>query len=935
MPKYGQYNVPKSDTMVNFSIGQPNNLNLPIEWFQSTCAKMSKDFFGTDENEQFKYNLKSITNSLELDEHKELLQYGAIEGYDDIRVKMSQWLTEKYYLHLKNKDLNIKHQINPKDIFMTNGNTGALHFLISKYTESTDYIIVENPSYFIAINMFKEYGLNIEGVNMDLDGVNLYDLENKIKELNENSDTKQTVLFYYMIPSYHNPTGITTTHEKRKKIADLCKKYDNLYIIADEVYHFLSWNEKCDYYPMADYHPKIVSLGSFSKILAPALRVGWIYQNTELKNYCDAYGIVKGTSGLNTSAVLDSCGGINPIGFKFIEYALEKSDESETNSLRHIDKIIKTNLEKLSAGCNIMLEYLSQFNNIIYTKPKGGYFIWIEFKSIRNTSDFLKLCEQNKVTFHPGIKFSTDSSYTNCIRLSFSYYDTDDLIIGLERLMDSVIKYNSINIMLNGSTGKLGSLIKKEIMNNKDFNYVGDIKRNLNKTDFDGLISHNSVIIDVSSNEGTYNLLSFLMKEKIFLPLIIGTTGLTEITSKLIEMYSKICQVAHITNFSEGIPLFKKFAKLANELNVEWKFMMTDVQNTHKENTPSETVKIINDGIIRDVPINSIRIDKVINEHSLELTNGSEVLKLTHSIINQNTFVKGCMNYIYWILSKSNGFYNCIDNDIDSIIYNNINDKIILVNLSKDLPQVLLIHIVKNFTNKLKDVTKIIFLKHIKDDKYQYQIYGKTGKTFDLINYCGYSLLAAVNYIRENDEHSSGKLSIDNTQYAYTSSDKFCMVKLPFASYLESKGIDNHINEVVNQMTNLILFGVSRYICNNVIYLLLEVKDNIFDSDMLDTICTIINSEQEQNKKFNMIFINSNFHTTDNKNIINLRFFDTESNEVSDNGIGCAIAFEYYLYHFIKKYDISHHITFKLVNDEIIKLSYNSGEMFIYDECFN
>ncbi len=914
MPKYGQYNVPKSDTMVNFGTGQPNNLNLPIEWFQSTCAKMSKDIFGKDENE-----------------HKQLLQYGAIEGYDDIRVEMSEWLTEKYYNHIKNKDLNVSHQIDPRDIFMTNGNTGALHFLMSKYTESTDYIIVENPTYFIAINMFKEYGLNVEGVNMDLDGVNLYDLESKIKELNANADTKQSVLFYYMIPSYHNPTGITTTHEKRKKIAELCKKYDNLYVIADEVYHFLSWDENCEYYPMADYHPKIVSLGSFSKILAPALRVGWIYQNTGLKNYCDAYGIVKGTSGLNTSAVLDSCGGINPIGFKFIEYALE----NDTDGVKHIDKIIKTNIEKLGASCNIMLEYLSQYNNITFTKPKGGYFIWVEFKSIRNTTDFLKLCEKNKVKFHPGIKFSTDSSYSNCIRLSFSYYDPDDLIIGLERLMDSVVKYNSINIMLNGANGKLGGLIKKEIMANKDFNYVGDIKRSLNRTDFDGLIPFNSVIIDVSSNEGTYNLLSFLIKEKIFLPIIIGTTGLTDTTNKLVETYSKVCQVAHITNFSEGIPLFRKFAKLANELNLEWKFAMTDIHHVHKKDAPSGTAKTIKGEIVRDVPINSIRTGEVIGEHSLELSNGSEILKLTHSVSDRNTFAKGCMNYIYWILSKSNGFYNSMDNDIESNIYDYVNDKIILVNLSKDLPQVLLAHIVKNFTNSFKDITKIIFLKHIKDDKYQTQIYGKNNNTFEMIDYCAYSLLTAVNYIRENDEHSSGKFYVDNNQYTYTSSDQFCMIKLPTSTYLEGKSKDNYINEMINQMTNLILFGVSRYTSGNSRYLLLELKDNVFDSDMLDTICTVINSEQQQNKKFNMIFINSNFYTTENKNTINLRFFNTESNEVSDNGIGCAVAFEYFLFHFIKSYKESQRVIFKLIDDKTIKLSYNSGEMFAYDECFN
>ncbi len=185
---------------------------------------------------------------------------------------------------------------------------------------------------------------------------------------------------------------------------------------------------------------------------------------------------------------------------------------------------------------NLIINFLAE------AFDKGGYFIWIQFKTIRNTSDFLKICEKNRVKFHPGNKFSTNSSYGNCIRLSFSYYDPDDLILGLERIMDSVIKYNSINVLINGASGKLGSLIKKEILNNIDFNYVGDISRKLTNETFDGLISYNSVIIDVSSNEATYNLLTFLINQKLYLPLIIGTTGLSEGTNILLNIYSKTTQ---------------------------------------------------------------------------------------------------------------------------------------------------------------------------------------------------------------------------------------------------------------------------------------------------------------------------------------------------------------------------------------------------------
>ena len=521
-----------------------------------------------------------------------------------------------------------------------------------------------------------------------------------------------------------------------------------------------------------------------------------------------------------------------------------------------------------------MLEYLSQYNNITYTLPKGGYFIWIQFKTIRNTTEFLKICEKNKVKFHPGIKFSTNSSFTNCIRLSFSYYDADDLIIGLERLMDSVVKYNSINVLINGASGKLGSLIKKEVLNSRDFNYVCDINRNLNKEDFNGIISYNSVIIDVSSNEATYNLLTFLINQKIYLPLIIGTTGLSEGTNILLDIYSKTSQVAHITNFSEGIPLFRKFAKLVNELNLEWKFEMTDIHHVHKKDAPSGTAKTIKNEIIRDVHINSIRKGEVIGEHTLELTNGSEVLKLTHSVNNRNTFAKGCINYLYWILLKNNGLYNYLDNKIETKYYNLINDKIVLIDITRDLPQVLINHIITNLNNTHKNLTKIVFLKHIKDSKYQTSIYGKIDETFCLINYCAYSLLSTINYIRDIDENTNGKFYVNNIYYSYTYTDEIYLLKLPSIDYLEDKTKDNYISDMINQMTNLTLYGVSRFIFDNTKYLLLELKDDIFHCDMLDTICTIINSEQSD--KFNFIFINSNYYKIDDKNLINKELKDAD-----------------------------------------------------------
>lgn len=915
MPKYGQYDVPNADTMINFGTGQPNNLNLPIDWFQSVCAKMSTDMFGSTENE-----------------HKQLLQYGAISGYQDIKSKMAEWLTERYYNNLSSSFVKktmvkskLNYKIEPDQLFMTNGNTGALHLLMTKYTESADYIIVDNPTYFIAINMFKEYGLKPEGVNMDIDGVNLEELESKIIELNSVEKYKQSVLFYYMIPTHHNPTGITISHEKRLKLAELCDKYENLYIIADEVYHFLTFDNIYDFYPMADYHPKIITLGSFSKILAPALRVGWMYQNTSLPKYKDEYGFITGTTGLNCSSVLDSSGGINPIGFKFVEYAL-----TEENGSRPIDAIIDKHNSYLQANCELMLEYLEQFKNISFIRPSGGYFLWLKLNTIKNTTEFLKLCERNKVKFHPGIKFTTDSSLNDCIRLSFSYYNSTDLITGLERLMDCIVKYNSINIKINGATGKLGTLIKKQVLGIKDFNYLGDIKRTITKSDFDGLIPFNTVLIDVSSNEGTKNLLNFLLVEKLYYPLIVGTTGLDDYVNNLMRTYAGFAPVVHLTNFSEGVPLIREFAKLSNGLSPEWKFKMVDIHHVHKKDAPSGTAKTIKSEIIRDIPIESIRTGEVIGEHVLELTNGSETIKIIHSVSNRDTFAKGCINYIYWILSLSDGLYNKMEPKLNLENKTCVNESIIYGKLDKDIPQVALNHFIKSILATNKDLTRVCFVRELKDSKLEVQLFDVTFNKINPMSYCGYTLYKLTYYIWDEFDVSEGRMLVDNQPYKFQSTSEYSMVKLPNPIYIDDKKKDNSINELINQISNLTLFGVGRYQINNQKYLVLEIKNNVFNSDMLSTISTVVNAEQSD-CKYNVVFVNTKLVGD-----LFMRYYDSETNEEqSDAGLGCVVAFEYYMYHFVKDYKNTKSVSIKIINNKQVNLTYNNGEFYISDVIYN
>jgi 2-aminoadipate transaminase len=914
-PKYGQYNMTNLNEVIDFGVDQPNNLNLPIKWFQETCLKLSQENFCSNENE-----------------HSDFLQHGAIDGYYELKNEIAEWLSEKYYHNLSvSKKLKINHKILPSQLFMTNGNTGALHLIMSKYTESADKIFIDNPTNSTVLKMLKEYGLDVEAINMEKDGTDLEDLENKITNANSNTKYKQNVLFYYMIPTYHNPTGITMTHNKRIKLAELCDKYDNLYIISDESYQFISWSDAIDFYPMADYHPKIISLGSFSKILAPALRVGWIYQNTKLLNYDDSYGFIHGETSLANSAVLNSSGGVNPIGFKFIEYALKNIEGT-----RPIDSIILNHVNYLKQNCQLMTEYLQQYSNIEFTEPSGGYFIWIKFKTIKNTAEFAKYCIKNKISICPGNNFSLDNSYTSSGRLSFSYYNSNELIIGLERLMDCVHKYNCVNIMINGSTGNIGSLIKKEVLQNSDMNYVGDIKRDLNSSTFNDLVPFNSVIVDISSNEGTSNLLSCLVTNKIYIPLIIGTSELDSDTMKLITEYSQHTKVVRVTNFSRGIPLIREFAKISNCLDVDWKFNLTDCDYINKSDFPSQTAKSIINEISRNVNVETSKVSKVIGEHTLELSNGSETLTITHTVADRNTFVKGCIKYMYWILTKSNGFYNIIEPTSQYSCEKIASQNIVVYELENNLPSGVINKIIKNILINKSETTKISFLRFVDDDKFSIDIYSKTNDSeneMKLSGFCGYSILSSIKYILDAYDTKEGDVVFENINYKYKQNDTHFMIQLPNVSYMSSKEQDEEISELISRVTNLTLFGISRYSFGSDKYIIMEIKENIMESEFLDTICAIISSDLPNNSGNKILFINTSYYTDINKNQIYLRCYDICSGlEISDNAIGCVSAMEYYMYHFIKSYKENKSAEIHLVNNQIVNVLYSGNIVYLYEK---
>lgn len=604
--QYGQYTVPDSEVCVNFGAGQPCSKYLPLDCFNNALKELTKN-----------------TNN-------SLLQYGAIKGYSNFRTILAEFL-QPFYSNT---------YVDPEELLITQGVTGALTLLLSTLVKDYSKCIIfcEDPTYFLALNIFKDFKLKVECIDMQSDGLNTNTLDMKLKEYTEKFPDYQ--FFLYTIPVYNNPTGITMSNEKRLKLKQIANKYPNFVVFADEVYQLLNFStEEEEYMPLAYWHDNFISIGSMSKIFAPAVRLGWIQADkkfiTELEN----------------SGQLDSGGCVNPIGCAIMEQIIKNG------SLYLVKEFWQDFLER---NCNKLYDCLMETfgDEIEIVKPKGGYFLWCKLKyNFYSMETISKKMEDYKVKFHYGNKFSSSKMYGSYFRLSFSWYENEDIKIGVSRLKELFDSFNKKQVKILGHTGKLGKLIIKELEKNDKLTFAGGIGRDI---DIQDLFSVNSIIIDVSRPEATRKLLEKLIEENKTIPLIIGTTG--DLPMDLIEEYSKMAIVAISSNFSKGIEQMKK---IINSIDKSmWNASIKEIHHIHKVDKPSGTAKTLAHeyGNIENEKIISIREGENYGTHELLLDSDSEQIIITHIAKSRNLFAEGAIRWLeYFIeLDDFNGLYNHI-----------------------------------------------------------------------------------------------------------------------------------------------------------------------------------------------------------------------------------------------------------------------------------
>jgi 2-aminoadipate transaminase len=323
------------------------------------------------------------------------LQYGAEQGDGNFRLALAQFLTSGY-----------GSQVDPEGLFITNGISNALDQICTLFTQPGDIIFVEEPSYFLALRIFNDHNLRIVPIQTDRNGLVIESLEEQLVEFHPK--------FLYVIPTFQNPTGYTLTLERRERLIQLSQEHDFM-IVADEVYHFLSYFKEPPK-AFAGYTDveNVISLGSFSKILAPGLRLGWLQSSQEKIKRFTGCGL------------LDSGGGLNPFTSAIVRDILESGQLRE-----NILKLIEVYRSRAAVMDSALREYLPMTT---YNLPQGGYFFWVRLPGNLDAALLQRKAESFKVDFRAGVRFSSEAGMRDYIRLSFVYYEPDKIEDGIKRL---------------------------------------------------------------------------------------------------------------------------------------------------------------------------------------------------------------------------------------------------------------------------------------------------------------------------------------------------------------------------------------------------------------------------------------------------------------------------------------------------------------------
>jgi 2-aminoadipate transaminase len=327
------------------------------------------------------------------------LQYGSSEGRPALRAQIAELMAE------------IGVRLSADDIVVTAGAQQGLDLLAKTFLDPGDVVITEGPTYVGALQAFSAYEPEIVCIPMDDGGMRVDALEAELVRLGPRG-----AKFIYTIPNFQNPAGVTLRPERRRRLLELAREYD-IPVIEDDPYGRLRF-EGGHVKPLRALDDEVIYLGTFSKIFAPGLRLGWM----------TAPGPILAKVLLAKQAA-DLCGSA------FAQVTAERYFAG-TRWRRVLQGLTSTYAERRNAMLSALDEHFPA--EARWTRPEGGFFVWVELPSFIDAGVLLAEAVEHGVTFVPGSAFFPDGRGRNCMRLAFCYAEPEAITEGIRRLSEVV-----------------------------------------------------------------------------------------------------------------------------------------------------------------------------------------------------------------------------------------------------------------------------------------------------------------------------------------------------------------------------------------------------------------------------------------------------------------------------------------------------------------
>lgn len=368
--------------LISFAGGMPNNDLFPVK------------------------QIDEIYNSLPEDIKKLCFQYGPTSGYPPLIKSLQSYLAKKGL------------EVDGNKILITTGSLQAIAIITQEFVNEGDIILTENPSFVGALSVFETAGAEIHSIPIDKDGIDIKALKSKIESLD------RTPKFLYVTPNYHNPAGIIYSPERKKELLEVLSG-TGIILLEDDAYSdlYFSEDEKHLTEAMKSFGVKdveIIYTGSFSKILGPGFRLGFMLSSEEIFEKAET-----------VKQALDACTSnfMQVLANKFLaQHKLEpyleflRNEYSERKNL--LQQLLKT--------------YMPE--EIIWNEPKGGFYIWLKLPSHIKSTDIFKESVTKGVVFVTGRTFDPASKKDDRLRLSFSNTPKDRIEEGIIILSETIKK---------------------------------------------------------------------------------------------------------------------------------------------------------------------------------------------------------------------------------------------------------------------------------------------------------------------------------------------------------------------------------------------------------------------------------------------------------------------------------------------------------------